>query len=116
MTDLQSTYEAAWNALDAIHQEGFWSFVTQYGEDEMHKAQAAMKATGLDQHAAKFQEFLELDGQAFAGASDPGASEYVPSRDWAAEFDAILDTREGGYEAFRDIVEGFRQRHGLEEQ
>ena len=115
MTDLQGAYEAAWNALDAIHQEGFWFFVTQYAEDELLEAHAAMKTTGLDQHAAKFQEFLDIDGEAFAGAGLPGEPQYEPSRDWVAEFEAILDTREGGYRAFQDIVEQFRQRHGLEE-
>ena len=113
MVDLQTIYEDASNALFDLHIEGFWFLVTQYSPEQWQEALVAWKMVGLEKQSALFQEFLDTEGDVCADAGNPFTPPYEPSRNWQEEFEAILAAQDGGFEAFRDIVEQFRQKHGL---
>ncbi len=115
MTDPETNYEEAHNAADMIDHDGFYALVTQEDEIRWPAIGRAFRAVGLIEYADVFEDFIRLDGEKLAAQSSLpiGSPEFVPSKDWAAEFTAILSRNGGSYVG--DKLEDFRILHGLEE-
>ena len=113
--DAASYYEDAYNAADGIHNEGFYFVVTQEEESRWPILAKALREAGLNEHADVFDDFLRKDGEALAAQSTlpPGSPDFAPTKDWDAEFAAILDRNGETY--VEDKLEEYRVRHGLEE-
>jgi len=119
MSNLADAYEYAYNGADCLYVDSFWTAVTeagvtQAGEAELAKLVAAFRTVGLEQQAVLLSTYLETDARALEKWIDHGPHDipFEPSRDWDAEFAAILGPE--GYAGVQKTIEQFRISHGLD--
>lgn len=114
MSDFAEAYEYAYNGADGLYVESFWTAVTQADEAELAKWVAAFRTVGLEQQAVLLTTYLETDARALEKWMDHGPHDipFEPSRDWDAEFAAILGP--DGYAGVQKTIEQFRISHGLD--
>jgi hypothetical protein len=111
MSDHDENYEYALNGADSIHNEGFWTAVSQADETELEKWVVAFRAVGLDHDADLLQTYLNTDAKVLEEwkSAPVGNSEFKPSRDWDAEF------AKTPFDSIEEKLEEFRVQHGLSE-